>query len=295
MDLNLLLVFEALEKARSVSGAAKLLGLSQPATSAALSRLRRSLSDELFTYSAGAMQPTPTAIRLAPVLSRALTEIREAIEQQKTFDARDTRRTFVIGVTDYASAVIGPTLLAQVGTEAPGVDLRLQAYEKAEIGTLLEQAAFDVAIGTFGDPPARAVVTPLFQERFVGVARIGHPALGKLLDPKHFAELDHALFTLGRDNHGVIDDALLAIGLRRRVRLSVAHLMSLPEILRSTDLVACVPSRAATRMGPDIGTFPLDFLELTPWTVQMLWSPVSRQDPAHIWLRQSLKHVSQML
>lgn len=111
-DLNLLLTFEAMDKARSVSGAARLLGLSQPATSAALSRLRAALGDELFSYAGGAMQPTPVARRLAPGLHAALTDLRGVLDAERRFDPATAQGCFAIGVTDYASAVIAPALSA---------------------------------------------------------------------------------------------------------------------------------------------------------------------------------------
>jgi len=254
-DLNLLLTFEAIDKARSVSGAARLLGLSQPATSAALSRLRTALGDELFSYAGGAMQPTPVARRLAPGLHAALADLRGVLDAERRFEPATAQGCFVIGVTDYASAL-------------------------------------DLVIGSFADPPDRSVATPLLREVFTGVARIGHPALSGPMDAVRFAGLDHALFTLARDGRGAVDDLLATQGLTRRVCLALPHLMALPEILRATDLVAAVPCRAAARFGPGIATFDLAFLGLAPWTLHMLWSPFARKDSATAWLREAVSRVS---
>jgi DNA-binding transcriptional LysR family regulator len=293
-DLNLLLTFEAMDKARSVSGAARLLGLSQPATSAALSRLRRALGDELFTYAGGTMQPTPAARRLAPGLHAALSDLRATLDAERTFDPTLATGSFTIGVTDYASAVIGPALAVRLAADAPGMDLQLLAYDKAHVGALIDGGGFDLVIGAFAEPPDRAVATPLFQERFTGVARHGHPILRATPDPATFASFDHALFTQftpGRLSRGVVDDALAARGLARRVRVALPHLMAIPDILRGTDLVATVPARAAARFGPGIGTFDVGFLGLAPWTLHMLWSPYLRRDRAHAWLRAAVTEV----
>ena len=284
-DLNLLLTFEAIDKARSVSGASRHLGLSQPATSAALARLRKALGDALFTYAGGTMQPTPVARRLAPGIHAALADLRGALDAERAFDPGEARRCFTLGVTDYASAVIAPALMARLAAEAPAIDLRLHAYDKLGVASQIDGGTLDLIIGSFADPPERSVATPLFDERLVGVARVGHPALGRPLDAAGFAALDHALFTLARDGRGVVDDALAASGLQRRVRLALPHLMALPEILRSTDLVAVAPARAAAGFGPGIATFDVGFLGLAPWTLHMLWSPVARRDRAHTWLR----------
>lgn len=290
-DLNLLLTFEAMDKARSVSGAARLLGLSQPATSAALSRLRAALGDELFSYAGGAMQPTPMARRLAPGLHAALTDLRAVLDAERTFDPATATGCFVLGMTDYASAVIAPALSARVAAAALGIDLRLQAYDKASVGALIDSGSLDLAIGSFADPPERSVATPLLREGFVGVARAGHPALTGTMDAVRFAGLDHALFTLAKDGRGAVDDVLAAQGLTRRVRLALPHLMALPEILRATDLVAAVPTRAAACFGADIATFDLAFLGMAPWSLQMLWSPFARKDSATAWLRDQVTQV----
>ncbi|MEO7223589.1 MAG: LysR family transcriptional regulator [Devosia sp.] len=285
LDLNLLLTFEAMDKTRSVSSAAAMLGLSQPATSAALGRLRRALSDELFTYAGGTMQPTPKARRLAPAVLTALSELRAVLDGERPFDPLRATDRFTIGVTDYVSAVMIPSLAAVCAREAPGLDLRLASYTKAEAGALVENGTFDMAIGVFPEPPERAVVTPLMQESFVGVAKVGHAVGSKPLDAERFASFDHALFTLERDARGVVDDALASIGLSRRVRLALPHLLALPEILRRTELIATVPRRAADMFASDIASFELPFLNLEPWTLHMLFSPFSRSDRAHAWLR----------
>lgn len=288
IDLNLLSVFAAMDQARSVSGAARQLGLSQPATSAALSRLRRALGDELFVYAGGSMQPTPMARRLAPNIHATLEGVRNTLDAERHFDPSTTMTSFALGITDYASAVIAPLLFARLERDAPGIDLRLLAYEKAGVGALIDGGVLDLVIGAFADPPERAVATPLMRERLVGVARTGHPALAARLDAQAFARLDHALYTLARDGRGVVDDALSAMGLTRRVRVTLPHLMALPELLRTTDLVAAVPSRAAARFGDGLATFNLDFLGLQPWMMHMLWSPYARKDSAHEWLRETV-------
>jgi DNA-binding transcriptional LysR family regulator len=291
-DLNLLVTFEAMDKARSVSGAARLLGLSQPAASAALSRLRKAMGDELFAYAGGTMQPTPVARRLAPGVHAALSDLRGVIEAERKFDPATAQNSFTIGVTDYASSVIAPALMAWVAKAAPSVHLRLHAYDKVGVAPLIEGGHLDLAIGGFAEPPDRLVATALLRESFVGVARTGHPALNGPMDASRFAALDHVLFTLARDSRGVVDDALAALGLERRVRLALPHLMALPEILRKTDLVAAAPARAAALFGPGIVLFDLGFLGLSPWTLHMLWSPYARKDRAAAWLREVVTRVS---
>jgi DNA-binding transcriptional LysR family regulator len=250
----------------------------------------------LFTYAGGTMQPTPTARRLAPGLHAALAGLRATLEAERAFDPATASGTFTLGVTDYASAVIAPALAVRLASEAPGMDLQLLAYDKAGVGALIDGGAFDLAIGAFADPPDRAVASALLEERFVGVARDGHPILATTPNAAAFAAFDHALFTQATPGgRGVVDDALAAMGLARRVRLALPHLMALPPILHTTDLVATVPARAAARFGPGTGTFDVGFLGLAPWTLHMLWSPFLRKDRAHAWLRGTVTDICRTL
>jgi DNA-binding transcriptional LysR family regulator len=290
LDLNLLMTFEAIERARSVSGAARALGLSQPATSASLARLRRALGDELFTFAGGAMQPTAVARRLAPSVHAALGELRTALDVARPFEPAAAETSFTLGVTDYASAVVVPGLIAGLAASAPRVGLRLVSYRKEEIGPLVEAGALDLAIGVFPDPPERCILTRLMTERFVGVARQGHAALARPLEAASFAAFSHALFTTQADARGAVDEALAALGLQRRVTLTLPYLMALPEALKASDLVAAVPARAAARFGPGLGTFDLP-VDLPSWSLQMLWSPFSRRDSAQTWLRAQVTDV----
>lgn len=285
IDLNLLLAFEAMMQARSVSRAAATLGLRQPAMSAALARLRRLLGDELFVRTGGEMRPSPKALRLAPAILDALRHLRAALGREVAFDPATATDTFTLALADYGSAVLLPDLAPLVRREAPGVDLRVIGYDKDDVGTIVDRGLADLAVGVFPDPPEGAVVRPLFEETFVGVARIGHSALAAPLDPEGYARLDHALFTMRRDSVGAIDAALAALGLTRRIALTLPHVLALPPVLAATDLVAALPSRLATRLQDSrLATFPIP-LALAPWRLDMIWNPLARSDQANAWLR----------
>jgi DNA-binding transcriptional LysR family regulator len=292
VDLNLLLAFEALYAARGVGRAAETLGLRQPAMSAALSRLRRLFGDELFVRAGGEMRPTPKATRLAPGIAAALGQLRATLGPEAAFEPATAERAFALAVTDYAAAVLGPPLVAAVRAEAPGVDLRILAYDKDDVGDLIARGVVDLAVGVFADPADAAVVTPLFEERFTGVAPRGHPALAAALDAATFAGFDHALYTVRRDATGAVDMALAELGLRRRVALTAPYLLALPPLIESGGLVAALPERAAARIcGPGLATFPLP-LRLAPWRLQMLWSPFARTDRGAAWLRATVVRVA---
>jgi DNA-binding transcriptional LysR family regulator len=288
VDLNLLLAFEALAAARSVTEAAQAMGVRQPAMSGALARLRTLFGDPLWVRAGGGLRPTAKAGRLAPRVAAALAAIRAALGEEAAFDPAATQRVFTLALTDYASAVVGPTLLARLRADAPGVDLRVIGYQKGEVGELIARGAADLALGVFANPPEGCVVTPVAQDRFIGLARRGHPALDGALTVEAWAALDHALVTLSRDARGAVDAALGQRGLSRRVALTLPHFLALPAILPATDLVAAVPARLAERIcGDTLTLFELP-IEFPAWRLEMLWSPLARADSSAAWLRASV-------
>lgn len=171
IDLNLLVAFEVLFEERSVTAAAQRLYLGQPATSAALGRLRTLFQDELFIRIGREMQPTAKALEIAPSISVALQQIRQTLESSRTFDPKTSQHTFAIGSSDYTSYVVVPKLLEVCRQVAPNINFRLIGFEKDGVGDLLEQREIDVALGLFQDPPRQSIQMPLFQEHFVGICR----------------------------------------------------------------------------------------------------------------------------
>jgi len=289
LDLNLLLAFEALDATRSVSRAAERLGIRQPAMSAALARLRLAFADPLFVRAGGAMQPTPRATRLAAGVARALMELRSAMEDAP-FEPLATTRTFTIASTDYTTLVILPHVMAALEREAPSVDVRIVGYDKGDVPDLLDRGEIDLALGVFPAPPDTAVRQFLCPERFVGIARSGHPLIRHgtiaLID---YAMASHALVSVRRDAVGEIDLALSAQGLTRRIALTLPHMLVLPAILSGSDMVAAVPGRVATVVG-GVGLQIFEIpLKLKPWRIEMLWDPRSRRDQASAWLRSRIK------
>jgi len=286
VDLNLLLVFDALMRERSVTLGARRVGVGQPAMSAALGRLRRLFGDELFVRAAGALQPTPKALRIAPRVAEALERVRAALAEEAPFEPATAAETFTLAGTDYTSHVLLPALAARLRRDAPHVDLRVVGYDKDAAAGILDRGEADAVVGVFADPPERCVRTPLFRERFVGVCRAGHPALRDgAVGAEAWAALPHALVSVRRDAAGALDDGLRRLGLRRRVVLTLPHVTALPAVLAASDLVSALPARMAGALA-DAGlrTFELP-VEAPEWEVAMLWSPTARTDAAGAWLR----------
>jgi DNA-binding transcriptional LysR family regulator len=297
IDLNLLVAFEALFEERSVTLAAQRLHLGQPAMSAALGRLRIALEDELFIRIGKEMQPTSKALELAPGILAALQQIRQTLKNSQVFDPVSSQRSLTIGSPDYTSYVVIPALIELCRQHAPGLSFRLIEYQKDQVGELLEQGEMDIALGVFPTPPQHVHSSALFQEHFVGIARRGHAAMGDgMMSLETFANLPQALVTLRRDVTGEIDQALARCGLQRHVAITTPHMLILPAIITTNDLIAAVPSRMASKLA---ALYPLEIFELPletdPWVVSVLWSRLADKDAANLWLRQTLRMVCETI
>jgi DNA-binding transcriptional LysR family regulator len=293
IDLNLLVAFEALLEHRSVTKAAEQLQVGQPAMSASLNRLRILFEDELFVRLGRQMQPTLKAQAIAPGILAALQQIRQTVTASQAFEPANSDRTFAIGSSDYTSLVLVPPLLEFVRKTAPSINFHMIGYEKDDLGELLEQGAIEVALGVFPNPPRQTDWEPIFAERFVGIARLGHPDIKHgTMDLETFASLSHALTTLRRDSIGAIDHALNEQNLARRIALTTPHMLILPCAIASSDLVAAVPHRLALQMAK---IYHLRLFELPvktkPWKVSMVWSKLSDRDEAVCWLRDAIRTV----
>jgi DNA-binding transcriptional LysR family regulator len=297
IDLNLLVAFEALFEERSVTVAAQRIYLGQPAMSAALGRLRTLFNDELFIRMGREMRPTAKAQSIAPGIFVALHQVRQTLKSNKSFIPESDSRRFAIGSPDYMSFVLLPKLINHCQASSPHLNFRMIEFEKDLVADLLEKGTVDLAIGVFPHPPRQSLCLPLFQEYFVGIARRNHPALTQQpMTLEVFANLSHALHTIRRDEIGVIDQVLAQHNLQRRVALTVPHLLVLPAIIASTDLITVIPARMAQYFSriDEIEVFELP-LALSAWTVSMLWSQLSDNDEASQWLRQTIQKICEKI
>jgi DNA-binding transcriptional LysR family regulator len=296
IDLNLLVAFEMLVAERSVSAAASRLGISQPAMSSTLGRLRALFDDELFVRSGRTMLPTVRAMQLAEQVSQALAQLRTALEPQARFDPGTSRRAFNVTGGDYATMVILPHLAACLAEEAPAVDLRFRFVEKDTTFGLLDTDRLDLALGVFPDPPKRLGLQALFEERFVCLARRDHPVLGDGLTLDKFASLPHLLVTERGDSTGAVDEALARHGLARRIALTVPHVLVVPSVLSRSDLVATVGARAARMFAQ---AAPLSIhetpVEIPKWRLSMLWSRQKAGDLGLAWLRDVMSRIGSLV
>lgn len=239
LDLNLLVALRALLRERHVTRAATRIGLSQPAMSHALARLRALLGDPLLVRTPSGMRPTTRAEAMTEPLERALEDIGRILASPAPFDASRSTRRFRIATNDFIELVLLPSLLASVWSEAPNVDIRVSNHQRGASEDLAE-GRLDLAIGIidqFGlpEPPQGIRFQRIVSERFVCVVREGHPLGKRRLTLDEFVALPHALVSPRGDSGAVVDAALAKLGRRRRVALEVPHFLVAPHVVRETD------------------------------------------------------------
>jgi len=287
-DLNLLIVFDAVMQERSVTRAGGRVGLSQPAVSHALARLRHMLKDELFIRTPEGMMPTPRAEQLAMPLRRALNDMQLALEPE-TFVPAEATRQFVIAANNYAAVILTPSLLMAVSAAAPGIRLDLRPSGPREILALIDRGELDLAIGTFDDFGERFGSAALLEDSFVIAMRSDHPAAHSELTPQALASLSYLDISSSGEDAGFIDDWLGARGLTRTIAHRAPRL-SAAAILSGTDLVAVLSRRLAEHW---VQLYGLSICEL-PFAspgirTGMLWHRRFDNQPAHLWLRQVVR------
>jgi DNA-binding transcriptional LysR family regulator len=287
IDLNLAVVLHALLEERSVSRAARRLGLSQSATSHALARLRTLLSDPILVRTRSGLAPTPRAESIAHALASALSALEQSLLSPKGFDPTPAARSFRLGAADYAEFLLLPPLLARMASAAPGVDLWAMP-PGADLDGQLHRGELDVAIGLpIAEDRARRIrCQKLFDERFVCLVRQGHPLTRGKLTVDRFVQARHAFIAPRGRPGGIVDDALRELGLERRVALAVPHFLVAPHVLARTDLVLTVAERIARAFA---GLLPLRIVEpplaLAGFSMAMLWHERNDADPAQRWFR----------
>src|ERR1700722_6554185 len=217
-DFNLLIVFDAMMLERSVTRAGRRIGLSQPAVSHALNRLRYMLQDELFVRTADGMMPTPRADRLAQPLSSALSEMRLAMTPDK-FDPATSDHHFNIVVNNYAAIVLSPPLVTAISKAAPALRLDIRPSGNWNIIDALDRGDVDLALGALEGPGDRFLSAPLLEDRWVLVMRRGHPAGRRKLSAEGLATLSHLEISSSYEDTGFIDQWLGKSQLVRRIAL----------------------------------------------------------------------------
>ncbi|HEX6136937.1 MAG TPA: LysR family transcriptional regulator [Casimicrobiaceae bacterium] len=290
LDLNLLVAFDAIVKERNITLAAQRIGLSQPAMSSALGRLRKTFNDQLFVRTGSGMQPTPYAQLLAPPIQRACELIATSLQIGAEFEPATSTRAFSFYMTDIGEAVYLPRLLSALAERAPRT--RVQVLRIPERGAQEAMAAgeVDIAIGLFPSLKAGFFQQRLYRDEFVCVLRADHPQVGGELTLKQFAALRHAVIATAGTGHEItVERAFGEQRLRRRVALTIPHFMAVPVIVAHTDVVATVPRRLALAFAgyPNVRLLEPP-IPIPQFEIKQHWHRRYHHDPANKWLRRLL-------
>lgn len=288
VDLNLLVVLDALLSERSVTRAAQRLHLSQSATSAALARLRDVFGDPLLLRTAGGMLPTSRGAELELPVRTWVAEIERMVQATRKFNPRSSATTFTISASDYVEFTVLPRLIDFLEANSPSSRLAVKPMEIEAIGRQLEVGEIDLALMSTANAPPDVRSRPLYAERFVIVARREHPRVRRTLDLDTYCDLDHVMVSArGGGFTGAIDEALAQVGRKRRVKLSVPHYLLVPEVVMRTDMVSALPERLA-RAYADRLRIVQPPVPVRGFTIAQAWHERTHRDPSQLWLRESV-------
>ncbi|MEJ8859899.1 LysR substrate-binding domain-containing protein [Variovorax robiniae] len=287
LDLNLLRLFDAVYRARSVSRAADALGLTQPAASHGLGRLRALLQDALFIRAPGGVAPTPRAERLAVAVRAALQTVQQALEEPERFDPVSSSRRFRIHMSDIGEGRFLPPLMTRLGELAPAVGLETLPVPQADIGAALDSGRLDFAFG-FLPQVKDTQRTLLLKDRYIVLLREGHPFLQRKRSGTALLDALHKLEYVAVRTHADTLRILHLLRLDGRVRLTTEHFMVLPSIVRATDLAVVMPRNIARGFVQEQGGYTIvePAFALRDFGVSLHWSRRFEMDPANRWLRE---------
>lgn len=289
IDLNLLVVLEALLAEHHVSRAAIRLNKSQPAVSHALARLRHLLDDPLLIRWQGGLEPTARAMEIAPDLTEALDRMRHLLAPAG-FDPARERRTFRLAMSDYGAAVILPALLPLMRARAPLVDLVVSQASREVMVSQIIDGEIDLAFGVFPGLGRSVRSHRLFDERFACLADAASLGDRQTMDLTTYLERPHALVDLRPERRSEVDRALAELGHKRRLCLVLPHWGVAPRLVAGTDLVLTVASRILPAPGDGLCVFAPPF-EIPAFQFTQIWHKRRDGDPAHQWLRSQLQHL----
>ena len=286
LDLNLLRVFDAVMDTGSITVAGNRLGLTQPAMSNALRRLRDLLNDSLFVRTTAGMKPTPYGQRLGPPIRGALASIQSALAVDVGFDPKTSKRCFNIVTTDVGELMFLPRMLSKLMTTAPSVTVSSSQIPREKYREALESGVADLAIGQLPEMHTDFHQQVLREETMVCLLRRNHGAIGDTLDLEQFLAAKHVAIVHTSAGDSSVRKALGKRAGRRQVMLHLPHYTTVPMILAESDLIAVMPQAIATAFSKlkELKTLPLPF-RMPSVQVRQFWHERSHRDAAHRWLR----------
>lgn len=289
LDVSLLMALDALLIERNVSRAAHRLGITQPALSGRLGRLRLLFDDQMFVPIAGrGVTPTPRAVAVAGNLTKVLAQLRELVGPEQAFDPQLDERTFVVAAYDNPAAMLAPELLPSFKVDAPRVRLAFVLPDHDKLAIELERGDIDLFVGVIKHQHPDLLSRTLFEEEWMTAQRRGHPRGRVRPTLDEFCELDHLLISAeGAEFTGMVDRELAKLGRKRHVSISIQSYALAPLMIANSDCLCTLPRRFLQRFEPLLELFEPP-LELGRFRLQALWHRRMQDDAAHRWIRERI-------
>lgn len=289
IDLNLFAVFDAIYTAGSLTKAADVLCITQPAVSNSLARLREMLNDPLFVRTGHSMTPTPVAQNIIVPAREALGLLRKSVQQSHIFEPETSTKAFNFASRDLLEVSIMPRLMASLQDTAPNITLTNYEISRPQIVSAMASGNLDffADASTFTDIHLKKQV--IATDRFVVLARKNHPIVQKDLSMDDFLKLRHINVSQRKSGAGPIDIALDKLGKKRQIVMRGQHFLTIPSAISKTDLIACIPYHLAKHY--DLAMFEVPF-EIPPIEYFLYWHLSADHDAAHRWMRDQIAEVT---
>lgn len=292
VDLNLFIVFDAIYTEANLTRAGQIVGITQPAVSNALARLRETFNDPLFVRTAQGMVPTPMAQNIIGPVRNALSLLRVSVQESRTFNPLQANKTYRISMTDLTEEIILPPLFQRLRRQAPAVQIESFLSKRRETTKELAAGRLDFAVDAplNTDPQVRHV--KLLSDRYVCALRKGHPLAKDKLTLDEYMSLTHIHISSRRSGLGYVDLTLGKMGIQRKIALRSQHYLMASMVMQKTDMAMTVPERFARSHDLHYVGVPV---EVPAVETHLYWHESTDQDPANRWMREQMIELAQQV
>lgn len=290
VDLNLFIVFDAIYTEANLTRAGQIVGITQPAVSNALARLRDTFNDPLFIRTAQGMVPTPMAQNIIGPVRNALQLLRTSVQESRTFNPAQANKTYRISMTDLSEQILLPPLLQTLCRQAPSIHIESFLSKRREMTKELAAGRLDFAIDApvNTDPQVRHV--KLLDDQYVCAMRQGHPLAKTSISLDEYLAMSHIHISSRRHGLGYVDLTLGKMGLQRKVTLRSQHYLMAISVLQKTDMAITIPEHFARRYQLHYVPLPVDVPRIE---THLYWHGSTDQDPANRWMREQMIELAQ--
>lgn len=295
-DLNLLVIFNTIYEEKSLTRAGQRLHLTQPAISHSLNRLRSAFNNQLFIRHGYQMVPTPLAEKISLHVQEILVLTEDILTGLETFDPSESQRTFQIGVQDYPSVVVMSPLMEIVNKSAPGLNIKTSHLRKEDRKIALEKGKLDIVIGVRQEFGSNINQQYLFSDREVCIMRKDHPNIGSTLSLEQYSAAEFIGLSISEYEEQAIDIKLKEMGIKRNIRLIVENEVTIPQLVAKTDFVANVTELIAKSFAAFLPVKVMSLpIPINNIKFYQYWHARHQNDPAHMWMRQNIKNVCEII